>query len=76
MTKALTHALRSLIAAESTWTITMTKDDYVTALELEQLGLVKFKPRLVQHGKFSGLPNGHDVVVTPAGKQHLQGVKS
>lgn len=71
MTKALTQALRSLAAAESTWTITMVKDYYVATLKLEQLGLVTFKPRLVQHGE----TNGHDVVVTTAGKQHLQGAQ-
>ncbi len=73
LTKTLANALRSLAAAESTWTITMVDDYYKSALKLEELGLVHFKPRVRTRGKFAGQPNGYDVRVTAAGKKELHG---
>lgn len=73
LTKTLANALRSLAAAESTWTITMVDDYYKSALKLEELGLVRFKPRVRTRGRFAGLPNGYDVVVTAEGKAAVRG---
>lgn len=69
--KALREALRQL-GSGPTWTITMVEAYYQAALKLEKLGLVKFKPRYVQRGKFRGMLNGYDVVVRRAGRALLQ----
>ena len=72
LTKTLTNALRMLADAESTWTVTMVDAYYRSALKLEELGLVHFKPRIRTRGKFAGSPNGYDVRVTTAGKELLR----
>jgi hypothetical protein len=48
----------------------MVEAYYQAALKLEKLGLVKFKSRCVQRGKFRGMLN--DVVVSRAGRALLQ----
>lgn len=72
MTKALWEALRQLAAARSTWTLTMIDTYFQAAQRLEKLGLVEFRPRYVQRGKYRGEGNGHDVVVTRVGRALLR----
>lgn len=67
----LRNTLRSLAAAERTWTITMTDEYYVAARKLQKHGLVYFEPRYLKRGKYRGELNGYDIVVTPSGKAVL-----
>jgi len=71
LTKILRETLCQLEAAGSTWTITMIDSYYQAACKLEKRGLVEFRARHVGRGKLRGQLNGHDVIVTRAGKAVL-----
>lgn len=73
LTRALWEALLQLAAVPSTWTITMVDTYYSAACKLEKLGLVEFRPRYVQRGKYRGMPNGYDVIASRAGRALLRG---
>ena len=70
LTKTLAGALK-MLSSGPTWTITMVPAYYASAVKLQDLGLVEFRPRLVKRGKYRGQPDGYDVVLTAAGTQAL-----